>query len=68
MRFEFERAKSRDGKQKHGISLKEAQEIFDQVYVVDKRSDNPRQHSVPSDGARQPVFRHLEVRHDSEGE
>ena len=58
MRFDFERVKSREVKQKHGVSLKEAQEIFDQVYVVDQKSDNPEQF-------RAVIF---EVRHDPEGE
>jgi uncharacterized DUF497 family protein len=68
MRFEFERAKSRDGKQKHGISLKEAQEIFDQVYVVDQKSDNPQQFRAIGwcRGSLCSVI--FEVRHDSEGE
>jgi uncharacterized DUF497 family protein len=36
MRFEFDREKSREVKRKHGVSLQEAQEIFDQVYLVDQ--------------------------------
>jgi uncharacterized DUF497 family protein len=43
MRIEFDPSKSRAVKQKHGISLKEAQEIFDQSYLVDQRSDDPEQ-------------------------
>jgi uncharacterized DUF497 family protein len=43
MRFEFDRAKSRNVKRKHGVSLKEAQEIFDQVYLVDRKNDGPEQ-------------------------
>jgi len=43
IRFEFDRKKSRDVKRKHGVSLKEAQDIFDQVYVVDQKNDNPEQ-------------------------
>jgi uncharacterized DUF497 family protein len=43
IRFEFDPEKSRDVKRKHGVSLKEAQEIFDQVYLVDQRSDDPEQ-------------------------
>jgi uncharacterized DUF497 family protein len=43
MRFDFDRSKSRTVKQKHGISLKEAQQIFDQVYLVDQKSDDPEQ-------------------------
>ena len=30
-------------KQKHGLSLKEAQAIFDQVYLVDQKNDDPEQ-------------------------
>jgi len=44
MRFEFDRSKSRPVKRKHGVSLKEAQEIFDQAYLVDQKNDNPRQY------------------------
>lgn len=43
MRFEFSLAKNRAVKQKHGVSLEEAQEIFDQAYLVDQKSDDPRQ-------------------------
>jgi uncharacterized DUF497 family protein len=68
MRFGFDRAKSREVKRKHGVSLEQAQEIFDQVHLVDQKNDNPEQfraigwclgrlHSV--------IF---EIRYDSEGE
>jgi len=43
MRFEFDREKSREVKRKHGVDLMEAQEIFDQVYVVDQKRDDPEQ-------------------------
>jgi uncharacterized DUF497 family protein len=43
MRLEFDGAKSRAVKEKHGISLKEAQEIFDQAYLVDRKNDDPEQ-------------------------
>ena len=43
MRFEFDAEKSRDVKRRHGVSLEEAREIFDQVYLVDQRSDDPEQ-------------------------
>ena len=36
MRLELDESKSRAVNQKHGVSLREAQEIFDQVYVVDE--------------------------------
>jgi len=43
MRFEFDKEKSRSVKREHGVSLREAQEIFDQVYIVDQKNDNPEQ-------------------------
>ncbi|MEO8659638.1 MAG: BrnT family toxin [Bryobacteraceae bacterium] len=43
MRFHYDREKSRAVKLKHGISLQEAQEIFDQTYIVDQKSDDPAQ-------------------------
>ena len=43
MRFEFDLEKSRDVKRKHGVSLKEAQEIFDQAYLVDQKNEDPEQ-------------------------
>ena len=41
MRFEFDRDKSWEVKRKHGVSLREAEEIFDQAYLVDQKSDDP---------------------------
>ncbi|HWF11586.1 MAG TPA: BrnT family toxin [Bryobacteraceae bacterium] len=43
MRFRFDEEKSRSVKQKHGLSLAEAREIFEQAYVVDQKNDNPEQ-------------------------
>ena len=44
MRIQFDPSKSRLVKLKHGISLKQAQDIFDQPYIVDQRSDDPEQY------------------------
>jgi uncharacterized DUF497 family protein len=68
MRFEFDRAKSRDVKRKHGVGLKEAQEIFDQVYLVDQKNDDPEQFRAIGwcRGCLCSVI--FEIRHDSEGE
>jgi uncharacterized DUF497 family protein len=44
MRFEFDSSKSRAVKRKHGVGLKEAQDIFDQAYLVDQKNDDPRQY------------------------
>ncbi|MEO8099060.1 MAG: BrnT family toxin [Acidobacteriota bacterium] len=43
MRFKFDAAKNRDVARKHGVGLDEAQRIFDQVYLVDQKNDNPEQ-------------------------
>jgi uncharacterized DUF497 family protein len=34
---------SREVKEKHGVSLGEAREIFDQAYLVDQKNDDPEQ-------------------------
>ncbi len=67
-RFQFDREKSRTVKQKHGVSLKEAQETFDQAYIVDQKNDDPEQfRAIGWSGGRlcAVIF---EVRNDSEGE
>jgi uncharacterized DUF497 family protein len=68
MRFDFDPEKSRDVKRKHGVSLREAQEIFDQVYIVDQKNDDPEQLRAIgwSQGRLCSVI--FEIRHDSEGE
>ena len=43
MRLAFDPRKSRAVLGKYGISLKEAQEIFDQAYLVDEKNDDPQQ-------------------------
>jgi len=68
MRFVFDKSKSRAVKRKHGVSLKEAQQIFDQAYLVDQRSDDPEQfRAVGWCGGRlcSVIF---EIRHDAAGE
>jgi uncharacterized DUF497 family protein len=37
------RDQSREVKRKHGVSLQEARETFDQAYLVDQKSDDPEQ-------------------------
>jgi uncharacterized DUF497 family protein len=67
-RFHFEPAKNREVKQKHGASLREAQEIFDQAYLVDQKSDDPEQFRAIGwcGGLLYSVI--FEIRYDSEGE
>ncbi len=59
MRFNFDSEKSWHVRRKHGISLEEAQAVFDQAYIVDQKSDNPEQ--VPGHRMvwRPPLFRYL---------
>lgn len=68
MRFEFDPQKSRDVKRKHGVSLEEAQEIFDQVYLVDQKSDDPEQLRAIGWSRGRLCSVVFEIRHDSEGE
>jgi uncharacterized DUF497 family protein len=68
MRLEFDKAKSHAVMQKHGVSLSEAQEIFDQAYLVDQKSDDPEQfRAIGWCGGRlcSVIF---EIRRDLEGE
>jgi uncharacterized DUF497 family protein len=68
VRFKFDRSKSRLVKQKPGVSLSEAQEIFDQVYLVDQKNDDPEQfRAIGWCGGRlcSVIF---EIRQDTDGE
>lgn len=68
MRLDFDAAKNREVKRKHGVSLDEAREIFDQTYLVDQKSDDPEQfRAIGWCGGRlcSVIF---EVRRDSDGE
>ena len=68
MRCSFDREKSWVVKRKHGVSLKEVQEIFDQAYLVDNRNDDPEQFRAIGwcrDRLCSVIF---EIRYDSEGE
>ena len=68
MRFEFDRAKSRDVKRKHGVSLNEAQDIFDQVYLVDQKNGDPEQFRAIGWCRGRLCSAIFEIRYDSEGE
>ena len=68
MRIQFDAAKNIEVLRKHGISLEEAREIFDQTYIVDAKNDEPEQFRAIgwSQGRICSVI--FEVRHDSQGE
>jgi len=68
MRCGFDGAKSREVRKKHGVSLREAQAIFDQVYLIDQKSDDPEQFRAIGwcgDGLCSVIF---EIRFDAGGE
>lgn len=68
MRFRFDIAKSRLVREKHGISLQEAKEIFDQAYLVDRKNDDPEQFRAIG-WCRERLYSVIfEVRNDEEGE
>ena len=68
MRFVFDWQKSKDVKRRHGVSLEEAREIFDQVYVVDQKNDDPEQFRAIGWCRGRLCSVIFEIRHDSEGE
>lgn len=68
MRFEFDRSKILAVKQKHGVSLKKAREIFDQVYLVDQKNDDPKQFRAIGWCRGRLCSVVFEIRHDAEGE
>lgn len=68
MRFHFDPVKDREVLRKHGVSLQEAQEIFDQAHLVDQKCDDPEQfRAIGWCGGRlcSVIF---EIRSDQEGE
>src|SRR2546430_10412294 len=65
MRFEFDNEKSRSVKKKHGVSLKEAQDIFDQAYIVDQKNDNPEQFRAIGWSRGRLCSVIFEIRHDA---
>ncbi|MBZ5582350.1 MAG: BrnT family toxin [Acidobacteriia bacterium] len=68
MRFDFDREKSRAVKRRHGVSLKEAQEIFDQVYLVDQKNDDPEQFRAIGWCRGRLCSVIFQIRHDPAGE
>jgi uncharacterized DUF497 family protein len=67
-RFRFDKKKSETVKRKHGVSLEEAQEIFDQAYIVDQKNDDPEQCRAIGWCGGQLCSVIYEIRSDAEGE
>jgi uncharacterized DUF497 family protein len=68
MRFEFDPDKNREVKRKHGVSLEEAAELFDQTYIVDRKNDDPEQMRAIGWSRGRLISVIFEMRSDSEGE
>jgi uncharacterized DUF497 family protein len=68
MRFDFDPSKSRAVKRKHGVSLEEAQEIFDQAYLVDQKNDDPKQFRAIGWCGESLCSVIFEIRRDAAGE
>jgi uncharacterized DUF497 family protein len=68
MRFEFDKSKSQTVKRKHGVSLKKAQDIFDQAYLVDQKNDDLEQFRAIGWCSGRLCSVVFEIRHDADGE
>ncbi len=68
MRFRFDPSKNLEVKRKHGVSLDEATEVFDQAYLVDRKNDNSEQFRAIGWSRGRLCSVIYEIRSDSEGE
>ena len=68
MRYSYDPRKNRIVRRKHGVSLKQAAEIFDQVNIIDRRSDDPEHYRAIGWSRGHLCSVIFEIRHDSEGE
>ena len=68
MRVKFDRSKSRDVRKKHGISLADVAESFDQAYILDQKNDDPEQFRAIGWCRGRLCSVIFEVRQDDEGE
>ena len=68
MRVQFDASKNTEVLRKHGVSLEEAREIFDQAYIVDAKNDDPQQFRAIGWSRGRMCSVIFEVRRDSLGE
>lgn len=68
MRVHFDALKNSEVLRKHGVSLEEAREIFDQVYIVDAKNDDPEQFRAIGWSRGRFCSVIFEVRRDAAGE
>jgi uncharacterized DUF497 family protein len=68
VRFDYDQKKSRETKRKHDVSLKEARDIFDQVYLLDQNNYEPEQYRAIGWSRGRLCAVIFEMRHDAGGE
>jgi len=68
MRIQFDASKNTKVLQKHGVSLEEAREIFDQTYIVDAKNNNPEQFRAIGWSRGRMCSVIFEIQHDAAGE
>ena len=68
MRVHFDASKNAEVLRKHGVSLEEAREIFDQIYIVDAKNDDPEQFRAIGWSRGRICSVIFEVRRDAVGE
>ena len=68
MRFQFDPVKNREVLRKHGVSLEDAREIFDQAHLVDRKRDDPEQFRAIGWAGGRLCSVIFEIRRDAEGE
>lgn len=68
MRVQFDASKNREVQRKHGVSLEEARQIFDQAYIVDAKNDDPEQFRAIGWSGDRMCSVIFEIRRDGDGE
>jgi uncharacterized DUF497 family protein len=68
MRVQWDAVKNREVQRKHGVSLEEAREIFDQAYIVDAKNDDPEQFRAVGWSRSRLCSVIFQIRRDSDGE
>ena len=68
MRVQFDASKNAEVLRKHGVILEEAREIFDQIYILDAKNDDPEQFRAIGWSRGRICSVIFEVRRDAVGE
>jgi uncharacterized DUF497 family protein len=68
MRFRFDTGTNREVKRKHGVGLEEAQEIFDQAHLVDRKTGDAEHFRAIGWSAGRLCSVISEIRKDGDGD